>query len=168
MNFEIHTSRTQYIEPPSSVSYNYYVGQINYVHSLLNKKIENDWTVVKSNYLVDKWFREQINTQKNFFTLDNLRNKIENIIAQRLSEINEIEYVFLSLKNNLIDIWTVINSLDRNVREKIYNIEYDILKTFKEFQFDFHVICRDNRNIEEVYPSNTKMVYNKLVKTDAQ
>lgn len=84
-------------------------------------------------------------------------DKLENLVAERLLAIPSVEFVFLSIEKDSMDIWTVINKLDRKVREKIYDEEYDILGILRNFQFDFHLICRDDRNIEEVRPSNAKI-----------
>jgi len=94
-------------------------------------------------------------------SVDSSTNRLENFVAEKMFAIPEVEYVFLSLENDSIDVWTVINKLDREVRKKIYDLEYDILDILKGFQFDFHVICRNDRNIEELYPSNAKMMFQK-------
>jgi hypothetical protein len=90
-----------------------------------------------------------------------LTNRLESFLAEKLIAIPGVEYVFLSLENDSIDIWTVISKLDREIRAKIYDVEYDILDIIKGFQFDFHVICRNDRSIEDLYPSNTKMIFQK-------
>jgi hypothetical protein len=92
---------------------------------------------------------------------DTLTNALGNFIAQKFIDIPGVEYVLLSLENDSVDIWTVINKLDREIREKIYDVEFDILGIISNFHFDFHVICRNDRNIEELYPSNAKMVFQK-------
>jgi|APFre7841882630_1041343.scaffolds.fasta_scaffold13533_3 hypothetical protein len=94
-------------------------------------------------------------------SIDTLTNRLESFLAEKLIAIPGVEYVFLSLENDSIDIWTVISKLDREIRAKIYDVEYDILDIIKGFQFDFHVICRNDRSIEDLYPSNTKMIFQK-------
>jgi hypothetical protein len=91
--------------------------------------------------------------------VDSLTNTLEAFVAEKFLTIPGVEYVFLLLENDSIDIWTVINKLDREIREKIYDVEYDILDTIKDFEFDFHVICRNDRNIQELYPSNVTMMF---------
>jgi len=102
--------------------------------------------------------------------VDSSTNRLENVVAERFISVNEVEYVFLSLENDSINIWTVINKLDRKVRERIYDVEYDILDILKGFQFDFHVICRNDRIIEGLCPSNARMIFPKIanLKTYAQ
>ena len=91
-------------------------------------------------------------------------DRLETFIAESFLAIPQVEFVFLSVESNSIDIWTVINKLDREAREKIYDVEYDILGFLEEFNFDFHVICRNDRNIEVIRPSNAKMIFPKQAK----
>jgi hypothetical protein len=92
---------------------------------------------------------------------ESLTDRLENFIAERFLDIPSVEFVFLSSENDSIDVWTVINKLDREVREKIYDIEYGILGILRDFQFDFHVICRNDKSIEEIRPSTAKMRFQK-------
>lgn len=93
--------------------------------------------------------------------IDTLANRLENFIAEKFVSIPGVEYVFLSLENDSVDVWTIINKLDKEIRKKIYDVEYDILGIIIGFHFDFHVICRNDRSIEELYPSNAKMIFKK-------
>jgi len=92
---------------------------------------------------------------------DTSTNALGNFVAQKFVDIPGVEYVLLSLENDSANIWTVINKLDREIRKKIYDVEYDILGIINNFHFDFHVICRNDRSIEELYPTNAKMVFQK-------
>lgn len=92
-------------------------------------------------------------------SIDTLTNRLESFLAEKFIDIPGVEYVFLSVENDSVDIWTVINRLDREMREKIYNVEYDILGLINDFHFDFHVICRNDRDIKEIHPSNAKMIF---------
>ncbi|MDP3182579.1 MAG: hypothetical protein Q8M54_07135 [Desulfobaccales bacterium] len=90
-------------------------------------------------------------------------DKLEIFIAKSISKVPEVEYILLSKIENYYEIWTVINKLDRGVRERIYDIEFNILRTFKGLCFDFHVICRNDRDIKEFYSSNTKIIFQRMV-----
>lgn len=50
--------------------------------------------------------------------IDSLTNRLENFVAERFFSVAEVEYVFLSLENDSLDIWTVINKLDREIRKR--------------------------------------------------
>lgn len=102
-----------------------------------------------------------INDELQIDKVDSSTNRLENFVAEKFLTIPEVEYVLFSLENDSMDIWTVINNLDREIRKKIYEVEYDILDIIKGFEFDFHVICRNDRSIEELYPSNAKIIFQK-------
>ena len=84
---------------------------------------------------------------------------LENYIADEISEINEVEYIFVGKRNNIIDVSIIINKLDRTVRDRIYDIEYSMIGRFRNNYFDFHIICRDDRDINELFSSKAIMIY---------
>lgn len=88
-------------------------------------------------------------------------DNLEIFIAKSISQVPEVEYILNSKKDNYYEIWTVINKLDREVRDRIYDIEYNILQRFRENYFDFHVICRDDKSIEEFFPADNIIFYRK-------
>ncbi len=87
------------------------------------------------------------------------RDKIENYIASEFSVISDIEYIFLSKEKDSLNVWIIMNNLNREIRDSIYDIEFDILKKFNNIDFDFHVICRENKNISKLFFPNTEMIY---------
>lgn len=84
--------------------------------------------------------------------IDTAGYNLENYISRKLSENAAIEYIFTFKENNILHVWIVINKLDREARDKIYDIEYTILEHFKDIYFDFHVIYRDDRDINDLFP----------------
>lgn len=101
--------------------------------------------------------------QTKYDIVNSTEDKLEIFIAKNISKIIEVEYILLSKIDNHYEIWTVINKLDRDVRDKIYDAEYDILENFRDIYFDFHVICRDDRNINEIFPTNSIIFYRKIL-----
>lgn len=90
-------------------------------------------------------------------------DNLDIIIAKNISHIPEVEYILLSKIDNHYEIWTVINKLDREVRDRIYDIEYSILEKFRDLYFEFHVVCRNDRSIDEILPINAIIYYRKAV-----
>jgi len=99
--------------------------------------------------------------QKTYDILTSKENKLETFIAKTISKISEVEYIIISKKDNYYEIWTVINKLDRELRDKIYYVEYNILQLFRELYFDFHVICKDGKSINDIMPTNSIIFYRK-------
>lgn len=94
-----------------------------------------------------------------FYVTQSDLDSIENYIAQEIAAIKEVEYVFCVIEEDFLDISTLINHLDRKVREKIYEVELKLLKRFLDLSFDFHVIIRENRKVEELLPTTVKMIF---------
>lgn len=90
--------------------------------------------------------------------VDSYTNRLEHFIGEQIFLIPEVEHIFFSIVNDSINVWTIINLLDREVRKRIYHAEYNILNFFRDLSFDFHVACRNNRNINEIHPSRTKYI----------
>ena len=84
---------------------------------------------------------------------------IVNIISRRFFEIPAVEYIFLSMEDDLIGIITVINRYDKNIAESIYNAEYDLLETFKDFLFEFYIIYREDREIDDIWPQESGVIF---------
>jgi hypothetical protein len=93
---------------------------------------------------------------------DTIGYTLENYIADEISKIKEVEYIFVGKDNNIIDVSIIINKLDRVVRDRIYDIEYSIIGRFRDNYFDFHVICRNDRNINELFSSKAIMIYRRV------
>lgn len=94
-----------------------------------------------------------------FFWQNSAEDKLEILIVKSISQITEVEYILFFKEDNYYEIWTVINKLDREVRDRIYDVEYNILERFRDNYFDFHVICRDEKSIEEICPTNAIIFY---------
>ncbi|MGO8762154.1 MAG: hypothetical protein ACLP2P_13620 [Desulfobaccales bacterium] len=101
--------------------------------------------------------------QTKYDIVNSTKDNLEFFLAKSISQVPEVEYILISKIANYYEIWIVINKLDREVRERIYDIEYDILEHFGDNYFDFHVICRDDRNIGDICPPNTIIYYRKKV-----
>jgi len=94
---------------------------------------------------------------------NSIDDRLENYIVKCISKVLEVEYIIFSKIEDYYEIWTVINKLDREVRERIYDIEFNILGRFKSLYVDFHVICRNDRDIKDFYSSNTKIIFQRMV-----
>ena len=101
--------------------------------------------------------------QISYDTVNTVEDNLEVIIAKNISENPEVEYIILSKKDHYYQIWTVINKLDRKVRDSIYDIEYNILENFREIYFDFHVVCREDRRIDDILPRNAIIFYRRTL-----
>lgn len=93
------------------------------------------------------------------YCLNTTEHTVGSFIGQALSQIPEVEYVLLMKEESFLNIWTVIDKLDRTVRDQIYRIEFDIMGKFPELLFDFHVIARRGRPAQTVLPSEAAVMF---------
>jgi hypothetical protein len=105
--------------------------------------------------------KQNIATTQICDTADNywISDEIVNIISKRFFEIPAVEYIFLSMENDSIDIRTVINKYDKEIAKNIYTAEYDLLETFKDYFFDFLIIYREDREINDICPSESVIIF---------
>jgi hypothetical protein len=111
------------------------------------------WGIIEQNIVVFNFYKIKQNV------IDTKGYNLESFISRKLAENAAVEYVFTSKEQNILHVWIVINKLDREARDKIYDIEYSILEKFRDNCFDFHVICRDDRYINDLFPSKAIMIY---------
>ncbi len=94
------------------------------------------------------------NQQPKAIISNTIDDSLENYIIKTISQLPKVEQVKVSKIGNFYEVWTVINKLDRKVRQQIYNMEYSIMEKFRDIDFDFHVITRNNRNIKDLITFN--------------
>jgi len=69
-----------------------------------------------------------------------------------------VEDIFFSIEYNNVDVWVVIPERDLSILHQIVEREWELIKTFVSgkspaFLFDFHIIYRCGRNIDELAPT---------------
>jgi len=74
---------------------------------------------------------------------------VRDFIAGELSLVPEVELVFVSRKDRQFHVWTVVDAFERSVREKIYAHEREIIDEFDSIDFDFNIISRRGRPLDE-------------------
>lgn len=114
-----------------------------------------------SDYLPIRPIRLTLVQTKNYYTSDNYWNinSIEGLISKRFFKISAVECIFFSMEDDLIEVRTVINKYDKKIAKNIYNAEYDILETFKDIFFDFLIIYREDREIKDICPSESVIIF---------
>src|SRR5229473_3216120 len=77
-----------------------------------------------------------------------------------LSLVREIERVFFEHEGDKeFRIISVVNKRDVAIREKVYASEEEIMKAFPGLNFDFHVVARMDRKVEDVLTKAGKLVF---------
>ena len=75
---------------------------------------------------------------------------LNEFIGTELSTVSAVECVFASRKGNVMQVCTVVNDFDPEVRAKIYDRETAIIDEFDSLEFDFDIVSRRGRDLAEV------------------
>ncbi len=87
---------------------------------------------------------------------------VETFSRIELSLVPEIERVFFEHEGDKeFRIISVVNKRDVAIREKVYASEEEIMKAFPGLSFDFHVMARMDRKIEDVITKAGKLVFDR-------
>ncbi len=85
---------------------------------------------------------------------------VETCARIELSLVPEIERVFFEREgDNEFRIISVVNKRDAAIREKVYVGEEAIMQAYPGLNFDFHVIARMDRKIEDVITKAGKLAF---------
>jgi len=85
---------------------------------------------------------------------------VETFARIELSLVLEVERVFFEHEGACeFRIISVVNKRDPEIREKVYAREEEIMRAFPGLNFDFHVVARMDRRIEDVLTKAGKLVF---------
>lgn len=86
-------------------------------------------------------------------------NAAFNLFIERISQILDVEEVYVFMAEDAIDIWTITKKRNFDAEEKIIEAECEIMRIFRDIDFDFMILPREGRNLKEILPSNGKRIY---------
>jgi hypothetical protein len=76
---------------------------------------------------------------------------LRDFIAFEFSLVQEVEYVFTAFRENQIFYaWIITDDFESSVRESVYERQQAIIDEFPMFEFDFYIIARKGRHVEEL------------------
>jgi len=137
--------------------------QCGALYSELNKTDSNEFfrkTTFKNDANLDKIVYDReiiyIDDSRASVTTMNIERALNNSIAQ----IPGVEYIYLLQENESFNVWTIINDMNIELMEKIYEKEIEIYNQLPNTLFDFHVLIRNNRHIDKMPLTGSEQVYN--------
>ena len=86
-------------------------------------------------------------------------NSLGQYISKNIAQVREVEYIYIYEEAKSITVYSIINKLDRKVRHKIYDYQKKIMSNLPEFIFDFYVVARQDQSINNIAPSDFKIIY---------
>jgi hypothetical protein len=85
---------------------------------------------------------------------------VETCTRIELSLVPEIERVFFEREGDKeFRVISVVNQRDAAIRDKVYAREEAIMETYPGLNFDFHVVARMDRKIEDVITKTGKVAF---------
>lgn len=75
---------------------------------------------------------------------------LENFIGGELSLVPAVESVLVSREAEGVLVWSVVSKASDEIRYRIYDRERLIMDLFPDLSFDFHIIDRGERPVEEL------------------
>jgi prevent-host-death family protein len=68
---------------------------------------------------------------------------------QLVSEMQAMEAIIVTRIAGGYSIWTVADQLDEATREQLYGKEWELMQLYPDLNFDFHLLERQGRDLEE-------------------
>lgn len=77
--------------------------------------------------------------------------KLRDFVAFEFSLVPQVDYVYTALRDNgVFYAWILTDKFELPIREAIYKRERDIIDEFPMFEFDFYIIARRGRDVEDL------------------
>jgi hypothetical protein len=88
-----------------------------------------------------------------------ITKRLNEFIALELSAVEEVEYVFTAFRNNVFYVWVLLDRFEAQVRNRIYEIEMEVIDEFPMFEFDFYLIAGGGNDSRELISGSIELVY---------
>jgi hypothetical protein len=76
--------------------------------------------------------------------------KVIHSFANLMSQISEVEAILAMLDDGAFSLWSVTDEVSLKVEDHIYEMEGKLMDMFPGQGFDFHLIERQGRPLEEI------------------
>jgi len=75
---------------------------------------------------------------------------VEQSIGRAFAGIPAVERVHVFQDGGLLNVFTIVENDDESAFDAIYDQERSIIRQFRDFHFDFNVIARRGRPVQEI------------------
>jgi hypothetical protein len=83
---------------------------------------------------------------------------VETALANDLAHISEVNRIFVERADGNLLVWVAAKSPSREVRERIFQRQFDLIDAFPEVSFDFNIISTQTEIPLEI-ASEAKLIY---------
>jgi|SRR5271157_4817172 len=85
---------------------------------------------------------------------------LEDALAHDLALVKEVRHVSIEKADNNLLVWIVLDNPVKEVRERVFRKELELIEGFPEIDFDFNVIAAMGRDPQQ-FASSAKLVYSR-------
>ena len=85
---------------------------------------------------------------------------LESALASDLSLLSEVRHVFVERADNNLLVWIALDSPTKEVREKVFQKQFDLIDGFPEISFDFNLMSAKGRSPQD-FASSAKLIYSR-------
>lgn len=113
-------------------------------------------------FQIEKHTRQFVENLKKIageYKIEKVTKRVEQMLDRfksRVSEISQVIRIEASQEDHRVEVWTFLEKRDIEARDKIYDVELDLIREYSDLQIDFHVLADPERTF-----SNTKIVFSK-------
>lgn len=109
-------------------------------------------------FFLESWppFLDHANIQER--AIDSVSHSLKNLFITKISALRQIERVFWRRAGGRIRVWTVIDTPDLEVENKIYDAQLELMDMLPDVHFDFSVIFRLGKPHAEISPEGATLV----------
>jgi len=90
-----------------------------------------------------------------------LDSTVERLLVKAFCSVPEVCSICVRREDGTTFVWTLLESYDREVREKVYEKELQICKELRIFDFDFRVTSQDLVSLQELVDSGCHEVFSR-------
>jgi len=83
---------------------------------------------------------------------------VESALAKDLATVPQVNRIFVERADGNLLIWVAADTPSREVREKIFQKQFDLIDAFPEISFDFNIIST-RKDIPTEIASEAKLIY---------
>jgi hypothetical protein len=97
----------------------------------------------------------------NAYTRQVETSRLNQFIGFELALVKQVEFILSAYRDNVFYVWVIIQDFGDSVRREIYERQAAIIEQFPEFEFDFYIISRGARELDELVTESVEIVYEK-------
>lgn len=82
-------------------------------------------------------------------------------IAKCMSDLTQVERVYIRFDGRVFYTWVVIEQRDREVQNTVYEREKEIINRVHDYGFDFNVVYLSGTDIDSLVAGEVELAYSK-------